>query len=144
MSQNPKYSEHQETLIALVTHLAMTDWSMRTPTNLSKALSIDVNEIKIVLEDFKGLFRKSNKKSKKTDDPFYTLQIRYAKQWLDENEEENENDKKPPLESEILIKLLDFVIAKAAEERANKILSIAPWITALASLVVAALALIFS
>ena len=143
MSQNPKYSEHQETLIALVTHLAMTDWSARTPTNLSKALSIESSEITEVLNEFKGLFRKSNNKSKKTGDHFYTLQIRHAKQWLYESAEEGENDTKPPLESELLTKLLDFVISKAAEERVNRITSIAPWVAVFGSLIVAGLAIVF-
>ena len=143
MSQDPKYSQHQETLIALVTHLAMTAFSARTPTNLSKALSIDAEEIKKVLEQFKGLFRKSKKKTKKTDDHFYTLQIRHARQWLDESKEGDEDVKKPPLESEYLTKLLDFVINKAEEERTNKIATIAPWVTAIASLIVAGLAIVF-
>ena len=143
MSQNPKYSEHQETLIALVTHLAMTDWSARTPTGLAKALSIESDEITKVLDNFKGLFRKSKKKSKKNDDHFYTLQIRHAKQWLDENDEEGENDKKPPLEAEILTKLLDFIISKAAEERTNKIASIAPWVALFGTLIVAGLAIVY-
>lgn len=143
MSQNPKYSDHQETLIALVTHLAMTDWSARTPTNLAIALSIEASEITKVLEKFKGLFRKSIKISKKTRDHFYTLQIRHAKQWLDENVEEGENDKRPPLEPELLTKLLDFVISKSAEERVNRISSIAPWVALFGSLIVAGLAIVF-
>lgn len=143
MSQNPKYSDHQETLIALVTHLAMTDWSKRSPTNLSKALTIDKDEITVVLESFKGLFRKAMKKHKETGEHYYSLQIRHARQWLEESEDEDENSKKPPLESEYLTKLLDFVITKAAEERSNKIASIGPWVTAVGSLIVAALAITF-
>lgn len=143
MKQNPKYSDHQETLIALVTHLAMTDWSARTPTNLSKALSIEKDEIVLVLESFKGLFRKANKTSKKRGENFYTLQIRHARQWLNEAEEEDEDTKKPPLETEYLTKLLDFVISRSSEERQNRINSIGLWVTTIASLIVAALAIVF-
>lgn len=143
MRQNPSYSDHQETLIALVTHLALTDWSARTATNLAKALSIDKNEIETVLSSFKGLFRQSRKKSKKTDDYFYSLQIRHARQWLIEADDEDENDKKPPLEAEYITKLLDLIISKAAEERRNKIAVIGPWVTAFASLIVAGLAIAF-
>ncbi|MDE1225686.1 hypothetical protein MCT03_15820 [Vibrio aestuarianus] len=143
MSQNPKYSEHQETLIALVTHLAMTDWSARSPTNISKAISIDKDEIITVLESFKGLFRKGKRINKKTNENYYSLQIRHARQWLEDTDTDDEESKKPPLESEYLNKLLDFVIAKAAEERSNKIAVFGPWLTAAASLVVAALAIIF-
>ena len=143
MSQNPKYSEHQETLIALVTHLAMTDWSARSPTNISKAISIDKDEIITVLESFKGLFRKGKRINKKTNENYYSLQIRHARQWLEDIDTDDEESKKPPLESEYLNKLLDFVIAKAVEERSNKIAVFGPWLTAAASLVVAALAIIF-
>lgn len=65
-----------------------------------------------------------------------------AKQWLNETDDENEDSKKPPLEVEYLTKLLDFVIFKAAEERRNKIAQLGPWITAIASLIVAALAIV--
>ncbi|MDY6978215.1 MAG: hypothetical protein SVW51_18775 [Pseudomonadota bacterium] len=143
MKQNPKYSKHQETLIALVTHLALTDWSARTPTNLAKALSMEKSEILDVLESFKGLFRKAKKTSKKTGDHFYSLQIRHARQWLNELEEEDEDTKKPPLESEYLTKLIDFIILKAAEERKNKITAIGPWVTTAGSLIVASLAIMF-
>ncbi|MBY8138902.1 hypothetical protein [Vibrio fluvialis] len=143
MSQNPKYSEHQETLIALVTHLAMTDWSARSPTNISKAISIDKHEIITVLESFKGLFRKGKRVNKKTNENYYSLQIRHARQWLEDTDADDEESKKPPLEPEYLNKLLDFVITKAAEERSNKIAVFGPWLTAAASLVVAALAIIF-
>lgn len=143
MRQNPKYSRHQETLIALVTHLAMTDWSARSPTNISKAISIGKDEITLVLERFRGLFRKGNRINKKTNEHYYSLQIRHARQWLEDSDSDNEETKKPPLEPEYLNKLLDFVITKAAEERGNRIAIFGPWLTAIASLVVAALAITF-
>jgi hypothetical protein len=141
MKQIVKYSDHQETLIALVTHLAMTDYSSRTPTHLSKALSIDAEEIRIVLEKYKSLFRRSLRKSPDSGDFYYSLQIRYAKQWLIESEPEE--SKKPPLEPEYLTKLLDFIISKSSEERSNRIFLWGSWITSIVSLIVAALAIIF-
>jgi hypothetical protein len=136
------YSDHLETLIALLTHLAMTDWSMRSAPNLSKALSIEESEIEYVLENFKGLFRKS--KTKKSKANFYALQIRHARQWLNEEESEDENTKKPPLESEHLTALLDFVIRKAEQEKNHSHGFITAWIAAGAALIVAILAIIFT
>lgn len=140
----PKYSDHLETLIALVTHLAMTDWSMRTPPNLAKALSIDESEIEVVLDKHKGLFRKSNKTSKKSGKHFYTLQIRYARQWLEERLDDDEGEKKPPLEAEYLTTLLNFVTHKAAEEKNRNLSLVTAWIAAGASLLVAVIAIVFS
>lgn len=139
-----KYSDHLETLIALVTHLAMTDWSMRTPPNLAKALSIDEAEIQAVLDEYKGLFRMSTTRSKKSGKHFYTLQIRYARQWLEERVDDDEGEKKPPLEAEYLTTLLNFVTHKATEERNRNVSLITAWIAAGASLLVAVLAIIFS
>lgn len=144
MVSPPSYSEHLETLIALLTHLAMTDWSMRTPPNLAKALSIDEAEIQYVLDNFKGLFRRSQKTSKKTGAHFYTLQIRYARQWLEDEVEHDEGPKRPPLEAEYLTTLLNFVTHKAAEERSRSLGLITAWIAAGAMLIVAILAIVFS
>jgi len=138
-----RYSDHLEALIALVTHLAMTDWSMRTPPNLAKALSIEETEIQYVLDNFKGLFRRSQKTSKKTGVHFYTLQIRYARQWLEEQAGDDEGPQKPPLEVEYLTTLLEFVTHKAAEERSRSLGFITAWIAAGGSLLVAILAIVF-
>ncbi len=143
MSKSPKYSDHLETLIALTTHLAMTDWSMRTPPNLAKALSIDESEIRYALDNFKGLFRRSPNKSKKTGAHFYTLQIRYARQWLEDAAEEDEGIQKPPLEAEYLTTLLNFVTHRASEEGGRSLGLITSWIAAAASFVVAIIAIMF-
>ncbi len=111
----PHYGSHLETLTALVTHMAMTDWSLRTPPNLAKALSIDEPEIRIVLDAFKGLFRKSPNLSPKTGNPMYALQLRHARQWLDD-EADDEARSKPPLEAEYLVALLNFITDRANQE----------------------------
>lgn len=145
MARRLSYADHQETLIALVMHLATTDWSMRTPPNLAKALSIDEAEIQFCLDSFKGLFRRSQKTSKKTSTNLYTLQLRYARQWLEEQPAgEDEEPQKPPLDREYVTALLDFVIRKAAEERTHSVGFVTAWIAAGASLVVAIIAIIFS
>ncbi|MBB3104145.1 hypothetical protein [Azomonas macrocytogenes] len=134
------YSEHLDTLIALVTHLAMTDWSARTSPNLAKAVSIDQKEVETVLASFKSLFRKSEKTSKKTGAHFYALQLRHARQWLEG--EEDEETKRPPLEQEYLNSLLEFISNRAQEESSRSTGLISAWITAGVSLVIAIIAII--
>lgn len=143
MSKSAKYSEHLETLIALTTHLAMTDWSMRTPPNLAKALSIDEEDIQLVLDRFKSLYRRSPRKSKKTGAHFYTLQIRHARQWLEDAADEDEGVKKPPLEAEYLTTLLNFITHRASAEGSRSLGLWSSWITAVASFIVAIIAIIF-
>lgn len=113
MAKVPKYADNIDTLVALTTHLAMTDWSMRTPPNLAKALSIEESKIQYVLDNFKGLFRRSTKKSSKTGTHFYSLQLRHARQWLEDAFEEDEGAKKPPLEPEYVTMLLNFISHRA-------------------------------
>jgi hypothetical protein len=137
----PRYSENLETLIALVTHLAMTDWAARSPPNLAKALSIDQSDIEHVLESFKGLFRKSKSTSKKTGAHFYALQLRYARQWLEDAEDED--TKRPPLEQEYLATLLEFISHRAQEEAGRSLGLVTAWVAACASIVVAILAIVF-
>ncbi|MBT1120890.1 hypothetical protein ACYCFL_19450 [Stutzerimonas nitrititolerans] len=140
--KKPRYSDNLETLIALVTHLAMTDWATRSPPNLAKALSIDQSEIERVLESFKGLFRKSKNTSKKTGAHFYALQLRHARQWL-QDDEENEESKRPPLEQEYLSMLLDFISHRAQEETGRSLGFVTAWIAAGASVLVAILVIVF-
>ncbi|WP_185825824.1 hypothetical protein [Xanthomonas sp. SI] len=139
--KKPRYSENLETLIALVTHLAMTDWAARSPPNLAKALSIEQSEIEGVLESFKGLFRKSKNTSKKTGAYFYTLQLRHARQWL--QDEEDEDSKRPPLEQEYLSTLLEFISHRAQEESGHSLGIVTAWVAAGASILIAILAIVF-
>ena len=138
--KRPQYSKNLETLIALVTHLAMTDWAARSPPNLAKALSIDQAEIENVLESFKGLFRKSKNPSKKTGAHFYALQLRHARQWL--QDDDDEDAKRPPLEQEYLSTLLEFISHRAQEESARSLGFISAWAAAGATILVAIIAII--
>ena len=117
--KTPSYSAHLETLIALVTHLAMTNWSLRTPPNLAKALSIEEAEIALVLNTFKGLFRKSANLSPKSRKPMYALQLRHARQWI-VDEADDEDRSKPPLEPEYLVALLNFITDRANQEARHR------------------------
>jgi len=101
--------------VAVVTLLAVHKWVIRQPKGIANDLSIDESEVREVLDEFKGLFRKSRKISRDHEAPFYSLHLRYARQNADENAEQV----KPALESEYLISLLEFISQNAREETKN-------------------------
>jgi hypothetical protein len=98
--------------MAVVTHLAVHRWAVRQPKGIAKDLSIDVEDVALVLKSFKGLFRESAGTSKDHGDHFYALHLRFARQVADEDN----NKDRPPLENEYLKQLLDFVAQRASEE----------------------------
>lgn len=108
----PSYSQHLETLMAVVTHLAVHKWALRQPQGIANDLSIDVKEVAAVLKDFKGLFRESKGTSSDRGAHFYSLHLRHARQIIDPESKQE----RPPLEHEYLIPLLSFVWKKASEE----------------------------
>ena len=114
-----RYSDHLDTLVALATNLAMTEYKARTPSKLAKTLSLNESEVLLVLENFKGLFRKSRKKKSDSGEHYYTLQLRYARRHL-EKDDEDEDDPEPrePLESIYLATLLNFITNQADHEQA--------------------------
>jgi hypothetical protein len=125
----PSYSKYQETLIALVTHLAITDKQARSAKALAEDLSIDQSEVDKVLDSFRGLFWRSPGQTK--GPPDYSLHFRFARSG------------RAALESKDLIELLKFISEKAAGESQRSSAMIIALITAglglaagLASLVV--------
>jgi hypothetical protein len=128
-TKSTKYSDNLETLVALTTHLAMTEYKSRTPSALSEYLSLDYGDVLFVLKHFKGLFRESLGRSKKYKEPDgtpehqYWLQLRYARWYLEgKNEDEDSEEKskpEPPLDPEYLIALLDFITKMVDQEKAQ-------------------------
>jgi hypothetical protein len=144
MANVPKYSDHLDAIVALITHLSYSKFPERTVPNLAKALSIDEAEITYTLDNFKALFRKSKIVSAKTGAHFYALQLRYARQWLEEAAvEESEDEQKPPLDAPSVNALLDFVVKKVDQETRSTLGFGTAWLTTAGSLVIAALAIIF-
>jgi hypothetical protein len=150
-SKQPKYSDHLDTIIALITNLAYSKFKARTPSGLSRALSITESEITFVLEKYKSLFRKSPNVSKKTGKPLYALHLRHARRWIEEaaedtNESAADDDPQqvvPPLDVASVNALLDFVIKKADHESRTSLGLISAWVAASASLIVAIVAILF-
>jgi hypothetical protein len=117
----PIYSEHYDTIVALVTYLAVLDRrgekSGRSFDNasvkwLAGKLGLPEAEIEFVLENFKGLFQKAHK-------PFegeyhYSLLLRYSHR-IYHADEDPEYSK--PLPDEALFDLLDFISNRVAMEQ---------------------------
>lgn len=118
---NPKYSEHYETVIALVTYLAVCQrYSKRFDKTIDNAtsdwlanyLNLEVDEVAFVLDNFRGLFRKT----KEAYDGLhrYSLLLRYS---LRSYTTADAPDTSKPLSNEELFALLNFVSSKASEEQ---------------------------
>ena len=110
-----KYSESQDCLTALVSHLALTAYKSRTPPYIADNISIPEEDVRRVLDGFPGIFRKS-KTTSSANEHFYTLQIRYAlrgKQYDDKTGE----DVGTPLEIGHVISLLEFIAGQAHQEQ---------------------------
>lgn len=145
-----KYSDHVETLIALVTHLGMTRYKSRTPSKIAESLDLDQQEVIFILEHFRGLFRKS-KNTSSSGEHFYTLQLRYARRWLAQEPQEGEEDPEPvePINSDSLTALLNYILEMVEQEQtttrqssSNKIVIIASVIAAISALCGACIGLI--
>lgn len=110
--EKPSYSEHLEVLMAVVTYLAMNEFPMRQPKKIADDTSIDIRAVEYVLRNFKGLFRESRKTSTDHGAHFYSLQLRYALNVLDDDNKKT----KPPLGKHDLSALLEFISRRASEE----------------------------
>jgi hypothetical protein len=100
-------------------------------------LSIEEAEVTEVLRKFKGLFREAKKVSSDHGAHFYSLHLRFARQ----NPDENSEQVKPPLESEYLVPLLQFISENAREESKNGSALRIAWLTAGLSLIASLLTL---
>ena len=118
MKDQPSYSDHQATIVALVTHLALTKWKSRTPPAMAKALGLDYQEVNLVLESFKDLFRKSMRRDPDSNEYYYTLQQRYARRSFDDpGLQELQAQPEKPLEPEDLDKLIQYITNAVKNEQ---------------------------
>ena len=151
MNNKPQYSDHLDTIVALITHLAMTKHKSRTPSKMARQLSLDQDKTLYVLNNFKGLFRRSCRKQDKRGEHYYTLQLRYARRWLEDadDDDQGEDSQGEPLESNYLSTLLDFVANRAEQEQesrrqksSNYAMLIGAWIAAIAAIIAAILSFV--
>lgn len=133
----PNYAKHYETLMAVVTHLAVNKWALRQPQRIANDLSIDVASVRAVLKTFKSLFRESPKKSKDHSDHFYSLHLRHSKQAADESNEVE----RAALDPEYFFPLLDYISKKSMQETQQNVALKAALIAAAVSLIASMAAL---
>jgi hypothetical protein len=110
-----RYSEHVDYLIASVFYLAtQRGWWARTPRMMALELSLDEAKLMRVFEGFPGIFRKSPRPSD-TGQHFYSLQARYAQR--DHYKEKEETTDIPPLDTDKVRLLYDFILKSADDEK---------------------------
>ena len=142
--QDLKYSEHFDTLIALVTYLGVGRFEEKDSKNIpsiAQHLNIEEEEVKFILNSFRGLFRKSEEKFYSTygNQYRYTLLLRYSKR---NYENSNLMQIGEPLKEKELFEIYKFISDLAQEEQRNirtKITNrntlIAAWIAAFFSFI---------
>jgi hypothetical protein len=113
-NQTP-YSDNFDALIALVTHLSSTPRKSRRIPRLAHDLGLSEDQVRAVLEGFKGLFRKSHT-TDEAGQHFYTVQLRFARRGL-EGGEEGENSVNEPLSSSELSSLIDLILEMVSREQ---------------------------
>jgi len=111
------YSDNLDVLVALVTYLAMTDFKSNTPSYVAETLALDVKKVRDTLQSFDGLFRES-KNPAENGEKYYTLHLRYALRWT-QNDESN-GESKEPLRAEYLDTLLNFITRMVEQEQTNQ------------------------
>ena len=145
------YAAHYETLVALVTHLAVRagESDAVSAPRLAQRLGIDAAETKTVLDSFPGLFRKSEAPH---DSPDYgaqyesTLQRRSAHRTYAGVTRQKHSG---PLSNEELFSLLDLIARRVNDEtansrqaRTNQITLLGVWLAAALSLTSALIGLL--
>lgn len=113
-----RYSDHFDTLVALISHLGATDKASRTPTRMAKDLGFAKEEVQNTLDFFPSFFRKSRHSSNEPatkDDHFYTLHLRYSRR---KSDDEN-GEKSQPLGTDEINMLLNLVAHMVEQEQEN-------------------------
>jgi hypothetical protein len=112
-----RYSAHVDYLVASIFYLAtQRGWWARTPKMMAMELSLDEDKLLAVFEGFPGIFRRSMRPSD-SGQYYYSLQARYAQR--DQYDEREETTDIPPLETDKIRLLYDFVLKSADDERSR-------------------------
>jgi hypothetical protein len=117
----PKYSQHFETLVALVTYLGFTGGGHSDAAfadELASHLGLDELEVSTVLQQFKGLFRRSElPHPRRPTEHKYALQLRYARRKYVDGEYQGAGE---PLNNDDLFALLEFISNRVREEQESE------------------------
>ena len=125
-NETPRYSDHYEIIVALVTYLAVCKRRAKdypktmddaTAGWLAEHLGLEAytEEVEHILNSYKSLFRKSNKPYQ--GHYLYSLLLRYSRRLYKENQA---SDVCEPLSNDELFSLLDFISSKVKMEQEEK------------------------
>jgi|GEM_PF-5192880 len=110
-----KYSEYQDGLAALISHLGLVSNKSRTPHFIAMDTGIEKQRAEEILDGFPGIFRKS-KNTSKSGEWFYTLQIRYALR-QPQYKETTGDEAGTPLSVADVLSMLEFIARQAHQEQ---------------------------
>lgn len=139
----PKYSDHLDTLIAVVTHIGVGKYVKRTVKGIAADAQLEPQSVAFVLTNFPGLFKKYKDARSLTGDPLYTLHILHAGKWLDNEGDDSRPNRaasayakeKVPLDPQHLAVLLEFISHRAQDETQHSIAWRTGWFSLLAGAV---------
>jgi hypothetical protein len=139
------YTGNFDTLVALVTYLASTEFRSRTIPPMAMDLGLDPEEVKAVLQKFTGFFRKS--RNAEGGEHSYTLHLRFARRRLEGGVISSDTLK--PEEFATLLELISKMVANENEmsrlyldlEQRNRTLLWTNVITMIAALIAAGTAI---
>jgi|GEM_PF-4212271 len=128
INQALSYSDHFETIVALVTYLAVCEIDDNaqekrdnvTVGEVAERLDLNKSEVELVLKGYKGLFRKSEEDypTKNHGKQYrYSLLLRYAQRPYIDGRPESWG---PRLTNKELFSLLGFIANKVREEQENE------------------------
>ncbi len=113
------YSKDMDYLLALITHLALTKYLSRSPKYLSIFLGLNENKVEQVLNNYSGIFRKSQNKGETSGQFLFTLHSRYALRG--QTTAESEELERDPLSDEQLSSLITFISNMQVSELNRKL-----------------------
>lgn len=152
-SRTFRYTDHEDTIISLVTYLGSHQGKegrdAASPSELANYLGLDEEEVKTVLDEFRGLFRRSQKTYETREQGAqyrYTLHLRYARRKYVNG---NLSERGESLTNDDLFGLLSFITNRIQEEHENerhaksaRNTMIGVWVAGTMSLLAAALGIV--
>lgn len=137
-----KYSKDLDELIALVSYLSMTKYNSMRPSILAKRLALNEKVVLRVLNEYKGIFRKSQKADKDSGECYYTLHFRYALRGAKDDIYDNDDNIQEILPAEHQTTLLNFIANRAVLEETQKTIKTQIMLTFFAAIIAAIAAII--
>jgi hypothetical protein len=112
-----KYSDHIDYVVGAIIYLGtFTYWWARTAKFMARELHLDEQRLQTALDIFPGIFRRVEKKDLQA---YYSLQARYAQYISKEGEDPDPDSDIPPVDTDRLKLVIEFVQKMAELERTD-------------------------